>query len=575
MQQRVTESTPPAVRAVPAPLGGDAHLTDPVAGEWTVVVVDLPDVADALRAANLVTVDDAPATAEEAITGMATDSSEQLAIVIGDDGSDTLPKIVNAGRALGVNVVVIARTPRAVPQPSVSTPASLNDLLVTLSSLEGWPRLLSPAGWDTIVDTMTAPPGQTAGTDSGGETVTPPASAPVEQAVVAPASPDAQQAAAYSQEVADYQARLEAWAAQLQAQQAEVAAGQQAIAAQRKGGYPPPVQGGPPSLPATEEPVVISAPPYQDYPPQGAGQAVPAETAHPVAAAPVDWQPQQAVRRLGQVFALASKAGGVGKTSLSVAIADHLARTLPGRRVAVVDANIQQGDVRVFLERYVSQGISSLEALRTDPAISADPDAAVARHMTGLDSGLQVMFAPPAQAGNPALLTPTFLAMVIRVLRQHFDWIFVDTQSAEWHDEMFTEFVLPVADRFLIVVNPSLKSVRNNHEWIEQLKIARYAGGANIDPSRISVILNRNDTPGCLRYEEVEQMLDYPHFLGVVPERAGQFDVVATADRQLNAALGILCHRLTGDPGLTPRTVVGRRRQLGRLRQLIERGGGR
>lgn len=611
-KQTVSEPTPPAVRSVPGP----APQERPAAGEWTVVVVDLPPVATALKTANLITVDDTPATAEEAITGLAHDSSDQLAIIVGDDGSETLPKLVDAGRALGVNIVVIARATREVPPPSVPTPASLNDIFVTLSSLGGWPRLLSPDGWATVVETLTAPPSTSVSAAVSSPAPAPaPAVPPIAQAppAVATVIPDA---AAYAQ--ADYQASSEAWAAHLQAQQAQVARNgtgetaqatpgavqptqYQAVYAQMEAyrappgqpGYP--VPGGPPQLPQPqpgEDPAVYAQrladcrlqleayaaqiqarATYQPGSAQTAGQQ--AGPVYPVAAAPVDIGPERVVHRDGKVVPVISKKGGPGKTSMTLSIADYLARSLPGRRIAVLDANIEQGDCRVFLERHLTGNVSSLEELRLDPILSSDPARAILRHMTVLGSGLHVLFAPPGQVGDPALLSPAFLTMVARAMRDHFDWILVDTQSAEWHDEIFSQFVIPSADRFLVVVNPTNVSVKNNADLVRQLQEPRYAGGANVAPSHISFVLNRNDTPGCLTFPEVNEMLGYPHFVGVVPERAGNFEAVATADRPVKAALAGLCSRLTGDPGLTPKTTAGRRIQLGRLRKLIERGGGR
>jgi len=160
----------------------------------------------------------------------------------------------------------------------------------------------------------------------------------------------------------------------------------------------------------------------------------------------------------------------------------------------------------------------------------------------------------------------------VRIMRRSYDWIFIDTQSAEVYDEYFVDFLLDEADQILVLTDTNETTVSNNKSWIAHLQKPKSVGGANVDPAKIAVIINRADVPWGYSSEEVERILGFPRIVGVIPERAGRFDPVALRDRHLRAALDHIAFGVTGDTSLEPSTGLGRRRQIRLIRQMFDRG---
>src|SRR6476659_8219157 len=115
--------------------------------------------------------------------------------------------------------------------------------------------------------------------------------------------------------------------------------------------------------------------------------------------------PKEAAARppLGRVLAFYGAKGGVGTTTIAINAAIVLHREL-GRKVCLVDANLQFGDHRVFLDLGLDR--KSIVDVVSAPSIDADLIRQVlVRH----DSGIDLLLAPPtpesADVVHPAHLT--------------------------------------------------------------------------------------------------------------------------------------------------------------------------
>src|SRR6187401_593866 len=93
---------------------------------------------------------------------------------------------------------------------------------------------------------------------------------------------------------------------------------------------------------------------------------------------------------LGRVLAFYGAKGGVGTTTIAINLAIALHREL-GRKVALMDANLQLGDHRVFLDLGLDK--KSVVDIVTAPAMDADlVKSLVQPH----DSGVDLLLAPPS-----------------------------------------------------------------------------------------------------------------------------------------------------------------------------------
>ena len=128
-------------------------------------------------------------------------------------------------------------------------------------------------------------------------------------------------------------------------------------------------------------------------------------------------QPQERRATSGRVVAFYGAKGGVGTTTLAINTAIAAQRDLK-RSVCLVDANLQFGDHRVFLDLgpdsrsivdAVSAGIVDLDMLRQ----------AVVRHETGVE-----LLLAPASPEQAELVSQQqhHLLKVVEMLRSVYDW---------------------------------------------------------------------------------------------------------------------------------------------------------
>ena len=162
---------------------------------------------------------------------------------------------------------------------------------------------------------------------------------------------------------------------------------------------------------------------------------------------------QQRKQSFGRVHAYYGAKGGVGTTTLAINTAIALHKQV-NRSVALVDANLQFGDHRVFLDMGRDQR-SIVDAV-TAPSIDAELlRRVVVRH----DSGVDLLLAPPTPASAELVRADSHQLMrVVEVLRSMYDYVIVDL------DKRLDDHVLDVigmADRLIVVMTADLSCLKN------------------------------------------------------------------------------------------------------------------
>jgi pilus assembly protein CpaE len=215
--------------------------------------------------------------------------------------------------------------------------------------------------------------------------------------------------------------------------------------------------------------------------------------------------------------------GGTGKTLTSSNLAVSLAQR--GERVALVDLDLQFGDVALCLglppEKTVYDLAQSPGALDYDKL-----DAFLAMH----SSGVRTLIAPrrPDQA---SAVGAELLREVYSILRNHFDWVVVDTPPG------FTAEVITSIDSSTDVVMVGMLdslSLKNTKLGLETLELMKY------DPDRIYLLLNRAHSRVGISQSDVEAVL------GRTP------DVFIPSDREIprtvNEGIPIVVARPQSEP---------------------------
>ena len=194
----------------------------------------------------------------------------------------------------------------------------------------------------------------------------------------------------------------------------------------------------------------------------------------------------------GTVVAVFSPKGGVGRTTVAVNLA-VAAASIAGRRVALMDASFQFGDVGVLLNlnpknRSIADFVPELEAGETDTI-----DSFLIDH----SSGVRVLLAPgvPEQAER---VTAAHAKRVLEQLRMTNDLVVVDCPAA------FNETTLAIlddADLILTLLSLEITSIKNMRLFLEVAEQLGYG------TSKLRLVLNRADSTLGIRVADVEQSI--------------------------------------------------------------------
>jgi pilus assembly protein CpaE len=192
--------------------------------------------------------------------------------------------------------------------------------------------------------------------------------------------------------------------------------------------------------------------------------------------------------RAGLLVTVFSTKGGVGKsflaTNLGAALADQ------GRRVCIVDLDVNCGDVAIMLQ------LTPLHSLADLSQLSGGIDTSgVESLLTEHSEGLSVL-AAPVQLGSPVPAEP--IGSLLETLKGMFDVVVVDTSG------VFDDYVLPALDTSdqLVLVGtldiPALKSLKLAVGTLDLLNLPR---------ERWRFVLNRADSKVGLSAGEFEETL--------------------------------------------------------------------
>jgi pilus assembly protein CpaE len=197
-------------------------------------------------------------------------------------------------------------------------------------------------------------------------------------------------------------------------------------------------------------------------------------------------------KTLGQVAVAFSTKGGVGKSVVATNLAVTLATNAPGR-VALVDADLQFGDVAVLL------GIPPLHTTTDAASAIENADEILMEGLlaTHEASKLRVLCAPVEPSAGDKI-TPEEMVAIIRMLRHMFDYVVVDMPP---HFDDVVLALIEEADAVLLVASMDIPSIKNLKVGIQTLDLLSLAGG------KLKLVLNRANARVHLDVGDVERAL--------------------------------------------------------------------
>ncbi|MFF1677368.1 CpaE family protein [Streptomyces sp. NPDC058256] len=213
----------------------------------------------------------------------------------------------------------------------------------------------------------------------------------------------------------------------------------------------------------------------------------------------------------GTVVTVTGAKGGVGATVTAVQLA--LAARASGRDVALVDLDLQSGDVASYLDVQFRRSIADLAGISDiNPRVLQD---AVYTH----DTGLGLLLAP-SEGERGEEVTDRVARQVLATLRSRNDVVIVDCGSQM---NSATAAAIEMADQALLLVTPDVIAVRAAKRMIrmwDRLQIRkaeetttvvnRFARGTEIQPSLVEKVTGtkvaRSAVPAA--FKELQSVVD-------------------------------------------------------------------
>ncbi|MEI7474029.1 MAG: AAA family ATPase [bacterium] len=199
-------------------------------------------------------------------------------------------------------------------------------------------------------------------------------------------------------------------------------------------------------------------------------------------------------RHQSKIITVFSNKGGIGKTTIAANLAVSLA-DLTGKKVALLDLNLQLGDVTTFLDISPSFDISYVVTHLN----RVDESFLLSTLEKYKDKDLYILADPPylEQAEE---ITSEQINTVLSILKSVFSYIIIDTSS---NFDSKTLCSLDNSDNILLVSMVNLPTIRNSQRCIDLFNRLDY------NEDKVKLIINRYMPNEEITVEDVEDALGH------------------------------------------------------------------
>ncbi len=179
-----------------------------------------------------------------------------------------------------------------------------------------------------------------------------------------------------------------------------------------------------------------------------------------------------------QIIAIYSPKGGSGCSTIAANLAIVLKDS--GDRVALVDGDLQFGDIAVLLNLQANRTIANLVPLMDNLDTELLNDM-----MLSHPSGMKILLAPP-RPDTAEVVTADDMRQILNNLKLTYDYVVVDTSS--FLDDVILT-ILETSDQILVVMTPDIPTIKNARVFLEVLEALDHLDKAKLVINKVG----RND----------------------------------------------------------------------------------
>ena len=223
-----------------------------------------------------------------------------------------------------------------------------------------------------------------------------------------------------------------------------------------------------------------------------------------------------------KIISIFSTKGGVGKTTVATNLAVALSN-LTDKRVALLDFDLQFGDVAICLNLYVKNSITEL--VKDFANVEQDPGL-LEEYLLTHYSGIKVL-AAPIRPENAEYVTADHINKIIEHLKGRYDYIIIDT-SHGFNDTIIT--ALDMSDLIIYVSTLDLPSIKNTKNGLEVMKSLNYPN------EKVRIVVNKTNESFGINHSDFESALGVSIWV-MIP------DDVASVTVSVNNGHPLVSHR--------------------------------
>ena len=195
---------------------------------------------------------------------------------------------------------------------------------------------------------------------------------------------------------------------------------------------------------------------------------------------------------MSKCIAVFSSKDGLGKTSLATNMAIKLAENR--RKVALIDLDLEFGDVHTFMDIDPKDTISELAKDFYSPTIDA-----IRSYMTVHPSGVHVLCAPKSPE-YADVVSADCVSTILSLLRSYYDFVIIDTAS-NFSDVTLT--AIEAASTIFMMTGMDISTLKNSKLALSVLESLKQS-------SKVRVVVNRAVESGNISLDDVTRVVEAP-----------------------------------------------------------------